>query len=117
MGKTPDVSSLENIPGPSGYSVVAPFAADITTSSTGSVHYSESFSSESFSSTVMNEVNAHINYETGADFYGTWMMVAEWNNVPLHDGSRVSLIKLNMIYLSALLLTYIHVMRIKIITP
>ena len=114
MGITPeDYSySLDNFPGPSSYSVVAPFAADITTSSTGSVRYSESFSS-----TVMNEVSSHIRSETGADFYGTWMMVAEWNNVPLHDGSRVSLIKLNMIYLSALLLTYIHVVRNKIITP
>ena len=86
MGQTSEVYSLENIPGPSGYSVVAPFAADITTSNTGSVRYSESFSS-----TVMNEVSAHIRSETEADFYGTWMMVAEWNNVPLHDGSRVSL--------------------------
>ena len=86
MGKTPDVSSLDNFPGPSGYSVVAPFAADITTSSTGYVRYSESFSS-----TVMNEVSAHIRSETGAYFHGTWMMVAEWNNVPLYGESRVSL--------------------------
>ena len=84
MGQTPDVYSLNNFPGPSSYSVVAPFTADITTSSTGSVRYSESFSS-------MNEVSAHIRSETGAYFYGTWMMVAEWNNVPLRNGSRVSL--------------------------
>ena len=95
MGKTPEVYSLDNFPGPSSYSVVAPFAADIDTSSTGSVRYSESFSS-----TVMNEVSAHIRSETGAYFYGTLMMVAEWNNVPLHDGSRISL---TTIYLSAFL--------------
>ena len=86
MGQTPEVYSLDNFPGPSGYSVVAPFAADITTSNTGSVRYSESFSS-----TVMNKVSAHIGSETRAYFYGTSMMVAEWNNVPLLDGSRVSL--------------------------
>ena len=86
MGQTPEAYSLDNIPGPSSYSVVAPFAADIDTSSTGSVRYSESFSS-----TVMKEVSAHICSETGVSFYGTWMMVAEWNNVSLHDGSRVSL--------------------------
>ena len=86
LGQTPEVYSLVNIPGPSSYSVVAPFAADIDTSSTGSVRYSESFSS-----TVMNDVSAHIRSETGVYFYGTWMMVAEWNNVPLRYGSRVSL--------------------------
>ena len=86
MGQTPEAYSLVNFPGPSSYSVVAPFAADIDTSSTGSVRYSESFSI-----TVMNEVSAHIRSETGVSFDGTWMMVAEWNNVPLHDGSRVSL--------------------------
>ena len=103
MGQTPEVYSLDNFPGPSSYSVVAPFAADIDTSSTGSVRYSESFSS-----TEIDQVSAHIRSETGAYFYGTWMMVAEWNNVPLlhgsdvlsYDGSRVSL---NMNYLSALL--------------
>ena len=92
MGKTPEIYSLEiysleNFPGPSGYSVVAPFAAaDIDTSITGSVRYSESFSG-----TIMNKVSAHIRSETEVYFYGTWMMVAEWNNVPLLDGSRVSL--------------------------
>ena len=90
MGQTPEVYSLVNFPGPSSYSVVAPFAADIDTSSdtssTGVVLYSESFSS-----TVMNEVSAHIRSETDVYFYGTWMMVTEWDNVPLRNGSRVSL--------------------------
>ena len=84
MGQTAEVYSLDNFPGPSGYSVVAPFAADITTSSFGSVHYSESFST-----TVMNKVSAHIRSETGVYFYGIWMMVAEWNHVPLYGGSVV----------------------------
>ena len=86
MGQTPEVYSLDNFPGPSDYSVVAPFAADIDTSSNGYVRYSESFST-----TVMNEVSAHIRSETEVYFYGTWMMVAEWNNVPLLNGRRVSL--------------------------
>ena len=92
MGQTPEIYSVEvyslyNFPGPSGYSVVAPFAAaDITTYITGSVRYNESFSS-----TVMNEVSSYIRSETEVYFYGTWMMVAEWNNVPLFGEDRVSL--------------------------
>ena len=87
MGQIPVDSSLtqlHNIPGPSSYSVVAPFAADIDTSSTGSVRYNESFSS-----TVMKEVSTYIRSKTGVPFYGTWMLVAEWNGVPLSSQSSV----------------------------
>ena len=89
MGQTPEVYSLENIPGPSGYSVVAPFAADIDTSITGSVRYSESFTS-----TEIDQVSAHISFQIGVSFYGTWMMVVEWYYVPLLHGSQVSLVLL-----------------------
>ena len=77
MGEKPQHSSLEKFPGPSSYSVVAPFAADIDTSSTGSVRYSDTFKSQ------LNDVSEHIRAETGSLFYGTWMLVAEWNGVPL----------------------------------
>ena len=71
MGETPQYFSLNNFPASSSYSVVAPFSADITTSSTGYVRYSESFDSQL---TVVNEL---IRSETGISFYGTWMLVAE----------------------------------------
>ena len=85
MGQIPVDSSLTQLPGPSNYSIVAPFAADIDTSSTGSVHYSESFSS-----TVMKDQCPHSFKNRSLVLIGTWMLVAEWNNVPLYDGSRVS---------------------------
>ena len=86
MGQIPVDSSLTQLPGSSSYSVVAPFAADIDTSSTGSVRYNESFSS-----TVMKEVSTYIRSKSGVSFYGMWMLVAEWNGVPLSSQSSVSI--------------------------
>ena len=79
MGGVPQYSSLDNFPSPSDYSVVAPFAADITTSSTGYVRYSEYITNSQ-----LNDVSEHIRSETRNSFYGTWMLVAEWNGVPLN---------------------------------
>ena len=53
--------------------------------SNSSVRYSDSFTSSE-----MREVSAHISSETGASFYGTWMLVAEWNNVSQGFGIHVS---------------------------
>ena len=78
-----EYASLENIPGPSNYSVVAPFAADITTSSTGYVRY------KSFTNSQLTVVSEHIRSETETSFYGIWMLVAEWNGVPLLSQSTV----------------------------
>ena len=86
MGETPRYSSLDNFPGSSSYSIVAPFAADIDTSRTGSVIYTEFTTSDS----QMNTVSSFIRSETGNSFYGTKMMVAEWNGVPKYEGSIVS---------------------------
>ena len=85
MGGTPQYTSLNSFSSFSSYSVVAPFAADITTSSTGYVRYSESFTNSQL--TVVSEL---IRSETGTSFYGKWMLVAEWNEVPLLSQSSVS---------------------------
>ena len=87
MGKTPQYSSLDNFPGSSSYSVVAPFAADIDTTRTGSVKYTEFTTSDS---SQMDAVSSFIQFQTGDSFNGTRMMVAEWNGVPKYEGSIVS---------------------------
>ena len=86
MGETPQYSSLNDIPGPSSYSVVAPFAADIDTSRTGSVIYTQ-FTSDS---SQINRVSSFIRSKTGDSFYGIRMMVAQWTGVPKYHGSIVS---------------------------
>ena len=86
MGGTPRYASLSTFPAPNSYSVVAPFASDIDTSSTGYVRYSESFNSQ------LSVVSEHIRSETGTSFYGIWMLVAEWNGVPLLSRSFVSML-------------------------
>ena len=86
MGETPQYLSLDNFPGSSSYSVVAPFAADIDTTSTGSVKYTQFTTSDS----QMNTVSSFIRSKTDDSFYGTRMMVAEWNGVPEYEGSIVS---------------------------
>ena len=86
MGETPRYYALDIFPSPSNYSIVAPFAADITTSSTGDVRYSESFTNSQ-----LNYISEHIRSEMGNSFSGTWMLVAEWNGVPLLSQSSVSM--------------------------
>ena len=87
MGETPQYSSLDNFPGSSSYSVVAPFAADIDTTSRGSVKYTQ-FTTSDF--TQMFRVSSFIRSQTSSSFSGTRMMVAEWNGVPKYEGSIVS---------------------------
>ena len=87
MGETPQYLSLDNLPGPTSYSVVAPFAADIDTTRTGSVKYTQFTTSDS---SQMDIVSSFIRSQTGNSFYGTRMMVAEWNGVPEYEGSIVS---------------------------
>ena len=74
------------IPGASSNLLVAPFAADIDITSRGSVKYTQFTTSDS----QMNTVSSFIRSETGNSFYGTRMMVAEWNGVPEDHGSIVS---------------------------
>ena len=87
MGETPQYLSLNNFPGSSSYSVVVPFAADIDTSLTGSVKYTQFTTSDS---SQMSTVSSFIRSETGNSFYGTKMIVAEWNGVPELGESTVS---------------------------
>ena len=91
MGETPQFSSLKGLPGSSSYSVVAPFAADMDTSSKGSVKYAWFTTSDP---SEINRVSTFIRSETGDSFYGRAMMVAEWNDVPKHQGSTVSSVDL-----------------------
>ena len=85
MGKPPDNSTLDNIPGPYNYSVVAPFAADIDTTKTGTVKYTN----VTFDYHKMSVVSAFIRDETGDFFFGSKMIVAEWDRVPMKKGSSV----------------------------
>ena len=85
MGGTPQYTSLHSFSNFSSYSVVAPFAADIDTSSYGYVQYSESFTNSQ-----LNVISEHIRSETGTSFYGQWMLVAEWKGIPLYSNFFVS---------------------------
>ena len=87
MGIAPQYSTPGDIPGSSSYSVVAPFAADIDTSRTGSVKYTQ-FTTSDY--TQMSRVSSFIQSQTGNSFSGTRMMVAEWNGVPKYQRSTVS---------------------------
>ena len=83
---------MENIPGPDGYSVIAPFAADIDTTSTGSVKYTQFTTSDS---SQMDRVSSFIQSQTNGDYFsGTKMMVAEWESVPLFQESAVRSVNL-----------------------
>ena len=87
MGETPQYSSLDKFPGPSSYSVVAPFAADIDTTSRGSVKYTQFTTPDT---SQMSRVSSFIRSRTGRSFYGTRMMMAEWNDVPEYQGYIVN---------------------------
>ena len=85
-------TSLSAFPSYNDSSFVAPFAADIDISSTGSVHYSECFTISQ-----LNVVSEHIRTRTGSSFHGTWMLVAEWNGVPLFNESPVRTLHMSLI--------------------
>ena len=92
MGGSLPYVTLPNFPLPNSNSVVAPFAADIDTSHGGSVRYTNfsSFQSD------LEDVNSFINSQIDggqfsySEFYGTEMMVVEWDNVPKDLESSVS---------------------------
>ena len=91
MGEPPQHSPLDDIPGPSSYSVVAPFAGNIDTSSGGSVKYRQYTSSDYYQ---MRTVSRFIEYETVNIFSGTKMIVAEWSSVSQYGKSNVSSVNL-----------------------
>ena len=86
MGEPPLHSSLDDIPGPSSYSVVAPFAGNIDISSGGLVKYKQF----TYLDSHVNTVSRFIRSETLSTFYGTSMIVAEWSSVPQYGKSNVS---------------------------
>ena len=85
MGVRVNRSSPE-IPGTS--SVIAPYAADIDPTEAGTVRYTQ-FTTDDYSQ--MSTVSSFIQARTDEYFYGTTMMVAEWNGVPEYAGSPVSI--------------------------
>ena len=87
LGTSPTYTTYNPFSRYSGYSIVAPFAADITTSSTGSVRYN-TFTTGDYN---IKRVSSFIRSELGGSFSGTWMVAADWNYVPLYYGSRVSI--------------------------
>ena len=87
MEETPCSSYTLNFP--SSCSAVAPYAADINTRIAGSVQYAD-FYTYSSTDSAMTTVSSFIRNETGDSFYGSRMMVAEWNGVAEYGGSSVS---------------------------
>ena len=63
---------------PETTSIVAPYAADIDPMLSGTVEYTEFTRSSSYQ---MRRVSNFIENQTGDNFDGTYMMVAEWRNV------------------------------------
>ena len=90
MGVAPQYVTPGSIPGSSSYSIVAPFAADIDITRRGSVKYTQFTTSDS----QMSRVSSFIRSQTRNSFYGTRMMVAEWNGVRKYQGSIVSSVDL-----------------------
>ena len=87
MGQLPFFTPLPTgIPATSSL-FVAPFAADSDTTRTGSVKYTQFTTSDS---SQMSRVSSFVQSQTGDVFYGTRMMVAEWDDVPRYQGSIVS---------------------------
>ena len=89
-GRTPNYSSLDDIPGPSSYSVVAPFAGNIDTSSGGSVKYKH-YTYPDYYRSQFDRVERFIQSETLRSIDGTRMIVAEWSSVPQYGKPKVSL--------------------------
>ena len=86
LGSTPPSSTLYTFSSFRSYSVVAPFAADTSITYRGSVRYNTFTTGD----TNINIVSSHIRSELGGSFSGTWMIVADWYNVPQYGGSSVS---------------------------
>ena len=80
---------LPNFPLSFSY-VVAPFANNIDTTSSGSVIYTDFMAFPSGDPQMVRVEDFIVAHTNLKHFKGTQMMVAEWNNVPLHGGSTVS---------------------------
>ena len=67
--------------------VVAPYDADIDPEIAGTVRYTQ-FTTNDY--TQMSRVSSFIRDQTNNSFYGTRMMVAEWDGVAEYRGFSVS---------------------------
>ena len=74
-----------SIPGTNN--IVSPYGADIDTGVAGTVRYT-GFTTNYY--TQRNTVSSFIRTSTGDSFYGTRMMVVEWDGVARYSGSSVS---------------------------
>ena len=95
MGEIPCTSY--SISSSSFCSVVAPFGADVNTELAGTVRYTD-FDTYSSTSYSMSTVSRFIRDKTGDYFYGSRMMVAEWDGVAKYNGYSVS--TMNNIFVS-----------------
>ena len=84
MGERISTSSPE-IPGTRP--IVAPYAANIDPSLAGTVQYTQFTSTDYIQ---MSRVSSFIRNQTDNSFYGTRMMVAEWDGVAKYSGFSVS---------------------------
>ena len=88
MGGNLPYDALPNFPLPNSDSIVAPFAANIDTTYTGSVRYTNLTSPNLFE---LDAINSFINSQAGSYvFSGANMIVVEWDTVPQHFESSVS---------------------------
>ena len=68
-------------PGAGQVTLVAPFFSDIDISKgTGRISYE--VHTRRNSESLFSKVNSIINEEMGTDFFGAWLLLAEWRNAP-----------------------------------
>lgn len=73
-------------PGDGHVTLVAPFFSDIDISKgIGSITYE--VHTPKYSETLFSDINAVINDQMKTNFTGSWLIVAEWKNVPEFGGS------------------------------
>ena len=90
MGERPQYNSVPNFPVPNDGNIVAPYGADIDTSTTGSVRYAD-FSQFSILDSRTTDITNFIRTNTLDDFFRVdSMVVAEWNLVHHSNGQYVS---------------------------
>ena len=69
--------------------LLAPFWSDVDIRQHGSIKYEIHNDS---SDSLLSKVNNFISNSTGIEFAGTWMLVAEWNQVPPFPGFSATLV-------------------------
>ena len=68
--------------------IVAPFEAN-TNIATGTGRISYEVHNLTTSPSLLSQVNRYVQQSMQSRFYGTWMLVAEWKNVPQSGQSTV----------------------------